>query len=186
MKRLWYDTALNPKTNHDPATHGRSSSEVQVPCEYSNYWSLFLEFLREQNCSSEVCFRFLHFGTWRQGQIGVVWSLIPLHMTELVRFFSLPLPPGRILSSDLSACIPLPPRICPSVQHPTKTISPDICKGKGWSSAQDQDAIFHQSLSTSLWSWSSVQEDAILHHGLSTSITLVQGKRRFVLLLQML
>ena len=37
----------------------------------------------------------------------------------------------------------------PSVLHPTKMISADICKGKGWSSAQ-QDAIFHQGLSTSL------------------------------------
>ena len=67
----------------------------------------------------------------RQGQIGVVRSLIPLHMTELVRFIFLPLPPGRIQSSDFSACIPLPPRICPSVLHPTKMISADICKGKG-------------------------------------------------------
>jgi len=32
-------------------THGTSFSEVQVPCEYSNYRSLFLEFLREQNWS---------------------------------------------------------------------------------------------------------------------------------------
>ena len=39
----------------------------------------------------------------RQGQIGVVRSLIPLHMTELVRFIFLPLPPGRIQSSDFSA-----------------------------------------------------------------------------------
>ena len=91
-ERLWYDTAVNPKTNHDPITHGTLSSEVQVPCQYSYRRSLFLEFVREQNYSSEVCFGFLYFG--RQGQIGAVRSLIPLHMKELVRFF-LRLPPAE-------------------------------------------------------------------------------------------
>ena len=72
-ERLCYDIAVNPKNNHDPITHGTLSSDVQVPCQYSNCRSLFLEFLREENYGPEVCFRLLLFG--RQRQIGVVQNL---------------------------------------------------------------------------------------------------------------
>ena len=143
-------------------THGTSFAEVQVPCEYSNYRSLFLEFLREQN--------------WSLLQVLTLWKA-EIHwcstITDSVAFerTSEIFPSIATRDSEFRAqwMHSTTSWNMPSVLHPTKMISPDICKWKGWPSAQE-DAIFHQSLSTSLWSWSSAQEDAIFHQGLSISL----------------